>query len=181
MKEGEVVQGSVLAIDDEHVQVDIGFKSEGMVASWEFMDDDGTVLVAPGDEVDVLLEEAEDEDGRIVLSKEKADRLKIWDDISTAYEADEPVEGMVALAREGRPRRRHRREGVPARLAGRPAAGAEPRAHRSASGSSSRSSSSTSGAANIVLSRRALLESERKTHARDHAPDPRSRARSSTA
>jgi len=49
----------VLAIDDEHVSIDIGFKSEGMVAAWEFMDEDGTVLVSPGDEVDVLLEEAE--------------------------------------------------------------------------------------------------------------------------
>jgi small subunit ribosomal protein S1 len=95
VKEGEVVRGRVLAIDDEHVSIDIGFKSEGMVASWEFMDEDGTMLVAPGDEVDVLLEEAEGEDGRVVISKEKADRLKIWDDISKAYKADEAVEGVV--------------------------------------------------------------------------------------
>jgi len=95
IKEGEVVKGTVLSIDDEHVAIDIGFKSEGMVASWEFMDEDGTLLVEPGDEVDVLLEEAEGEDGRIVISKEKADRLKVWDDISKAYKADEPVEGTV--------------------------------------------------------------------------------------
>ena len=43
VKEGEVVRGRVLAIDDEHVSIDIGFKSEGMVAAWEFMDEDGTV------------------------------------------------------------------------------------------------------------------------------------------
>jgi small subunit ribosomal protein S1 len=95
VKEGEVVKGRVLAIDDEHVSIDIGFKSEGMVAAWEFMDEDGTVLVAPGDEVDVLLEESEGEDGRVVISKEKADRLKVWDDISKAYKADEAVEGTV--------------------------------------------------------------------------------------
>jgi small subunit ribosomal protein S1 len=101
LKEGEVVRGRVLAIDSEHVQIDIGFKSEGMVPAWEFMDDDGTMLVRVGDEVDVLLEEAEGEDGRIVLSKEKADRLKIWDDISKAYQAEEPVEGVVVARVKG--------------------------------------------------------------------------------
>jgi small subunit ribosomal protein S1 len=101
LKEGEVVRGRVLAIDSDHIQIDIGFKSEGMVPAWEFMDDDGTVLVRVGDVVDVLLEEAEDEDGRIVLSKEKADRLKIWDDISKAYLAEEPVEGVVIARVKG--------------------------------------------------------------------------------
>jgi small subunit ribosomal protein S1 len=101
LKEGEVVRGKVLAIDNDHIQIDIGFKSEGMVPAWEFMDDDGTVLVRVGDEVDVLLEEAEDEDGRIVLSKEKADRLKVWDDISRAYLAEEPVEGIVVARVKG--------------------------------------------------------------------------------
>ena len=69
VKEGEVVRGKVLSMDEDFVQIDIGFKSEGLVATWEFMDDDGTVLISPGDEVDVLLEEAEDANGRIVLSK----------------------------------------------------------------------------------------------------------------
>ncbi|MBW2399321.1 MAG: 30S ribosomal protein S1 [Deltaproteobacteria bacterium] len=101
LKEGEVVHGKVLSVDSDFVQIDIGFKSEGMVASWEFMDDDGTILVGPGDEVDVLLEEAEDANGRIVLSKEKADRLKIWDEISRAYKADEPVEGTVVARVKG--------------------------------------------------------------------------------
>jgi small subunit ribosomal protein S1 len=95
VKEGEVVRGKVLSIDDDHVQIDIGFKSEGLVPAWEFMDDDGTILVNVGDQVDVLLEEAEDDSGRIVLSKEKADRLKIWDEISRAYKADEAVEGTI--------------------------------------------------------------------------------------
>ncbi|MGH7289358.1 MAG: 30S ribosomal protein S1 [Myxococcota bacterium] len=95
IKEGEVVRGRVLSVDADHVHVDIGFKSEGLVDSWEFMDEAGTVLVKTGDMVDVLVEETEDEDGRIVLSKEKADRLKIWDDISKAYEADQAVEGRV--------------------------------------------------------------------------------------
>ena len=95
VKEGEVVRGTVLSVDEDHVQIDIGFKSEGLVPTWEFMDDDGTVLVGPGDTVDVLVEEAEDHLGRIVLSKEKADRLLVWDEISRAYKADEAVEGTV--------------------------------------------------------------------------------------
>ncbi len=95
VKEGEVVKGKVLSVDDDHVQIDIGFKSEGLVAAWEFMDEDGTMLVKAGDEVDVLFEESEDDNGRIVLSKEKADRLKVWDEISNAYKADEPVEGTI--------------------------------------------------------------------------------------
>jgi small subunit ribosomal protein S1 len=95
MKEGEVVRGVVLSVDDDHVQVDVGAKSEGLVDTWEFMDESGRILVKPGDKVDVLVEDAEDEDGRIVLSKEKADRLKIWDEISAAYEADQAVEGRI--------------------------------------------------------------------------------------
>ncbi|MDH3211078.1 MAG: 30S ribosomal protein S1 [Myxococcales bacterium] len=95
VKEGDVVRGTVLSVDEDHVQIDIGFKSEGLVPTWEFMDEDGKILVAPGDTVDVLVEEAEDHLGRIVLSKEKADRLLIWDEISRAYKADEAVEGTV--------------------------------------------------------------------------------------
>jgi small subunit ribosomal protein S1 len=95
IKEGELVQGIVTHTDDEQVQVDVGFKSEGLIEAWEFMDDDANLLVKVGDRVDVLVEEVEDDSGRIVLSKEKADRLKIWDDISRAYEADEPVEGVI--------------------------------------------------------------------------------------
>jgi small subunit ribosomal protein S1 len=101
IKEGEVVQGTVLGIDNEHVHVDVGFKSEGLIPLWELMADDGRVLVKPGDKVDVLIEETEDADGRIALSKEKADRLKIWDEISRAYEADEAVEGVIVARVKG--------------------------------------------------------------------------------
>jgi small subunit ribosomal protein S1 len=95
LKEGEVVKGKILSIDADQIQVDVGFKSEGFIDTWEFMDEGGSILVAVGDEVDVLIEETEDDEGRIVLSKEKADRLKIWDEISGAYEADQPVEGKI--------------------------------------------------------------------------------------
>ena len=95
IKAGEVVKGTITHLDDDHVQVDIGFKSEGLIDSWEFMDDEAKLLVKVGDEVDVLIEEVEDDGGRIQLSKEKADRLKVWDEISMAYEADQPVEGTI--------------------------------------------------------------------------------------
>jgi len=95
MKEGEVVQGTVLSTDGDHVHIDVGFKSEGLIDSWEFMAEDGTLLVKPGDRVDVYIEDVEDDDGFIVISKEKADRLKVWDEISKAYEADESVEGKI--------------------------------------------------------------------------------------
>jgi small subunit ribosomal protein S1 len=161
VKEGEVVRGRVLAIDDEHVSIDIGFKSEGMVAAWEFMDEDGTVLVAPGDEVDVLLEEAEGEDGRVVISKEKADRLKIWDDISRAYKADEAVEGMVLSRVKGG---LAVDIGVKAFLPGsqvdlRPVRNLE---HIVGQRLQFKIIKFNKRRANIVLSRRALLESERK-------------------
>jgi small subunit ribosomal protein S1 len=101
VKEGEVVRGRVLSVDEDNVQIDIGFKSEGLVPTWEFMDEDGTVLVKPGDQVDVLVEESEDSSGRIVLSKEKADRLLVWEEISRAYKADEPVEGIIVARVKG--------------------------------------------------------------------------------
>ena len=101
IKEGDVVRGKVLTIDDDHVQIDVGFKSEGFVPTWEFMDEEGTVLIKPGDTVDVLVEESEDHSGRVVLSKEKADRLLVWDEISRAYKADEAVEGVVIARVKG--------------------------------------------------------------------------------
>ena len=161
IKEGEVVKGIVLAIDEEHVSIDIGFKSEGMVAAWEFMDEDGTMLVSPGDEVDVLLEEAEGEDGRIVISKEKADRLKVWDDISKAYKADEAVEGMVLSRVKGG---LAVDIGVKAFLPGsqvdlRPVRNLE---HIVGQRLQFKIIKFNKRRANIVLSRRALLESERK-------------------
>jgi small subunit ribosomal protein S1 len=101
IKEGEVTKGKVISVDDDNVTIDVGFKSEGLVPTWEFMEEDGTLLIKAGDIVGVLVEEAEDQNGLIVLSKEKADRLLVWDDISNAYKADEPVEGTVVARVKG--------------------------------------------------------------------------------
>jgi len=95
LKEGEVVKGKVLRILEKEVVVDIGYKSEGIIDLDEFRSLDGTLHVKPGDRIDVLLEKTEDADGYVVLSKEKAERLKIWDAVEKAYETGEPVTGRV--------------------------------------------------------------------------------------
>jgi len=95
VKEGQVVSGTVLSVDPDHVLVDVGCKSEGMIATWEFADDDGVARIQVGQKVDVLVEQSENEDGVIVLSKEKADRLRVWDHLQSAYDNSEVVEGVI--------------------------------------------------------------------------------------
>ncbi|HPM78497.1 MAG TPA: 30S ribosomal protein S1, partial [bacterium] len=80
---------------DDYVVVDIGFKSEGVIPLNEFKDVRGEAIVNIGDRVDVLLEAAEDESGLIVLSKEKADKMKVWDEIYKAYSADGVIKGKI--------------------------------------------------------------------------------------
>lgn len=93
--EGEVVKGTVLAVTATEVVVDVGFKSEGMVPIEEFLDEHGQVSVQPGDIVDVLLERTEDRDGHVVLSREKAEKMKIWDEVERAYAEKKVVIGRV--------------------------------------------------------------------------------------
>jgi small subunit ribosomal protein S1 len=100
-KEGEIALGKVLSIDNDFIQIDIGFKSEGMIAAWEFMTEDGEITVSVGDTVEVLVEEVENEEGQLVLSKEKAERLKVWDEISNAYDNEEAVEGTIVARVKG--------------------------------------------------------------------------------
>jgi len=76
LAEGEVVKGTVLKVTDTEVVVDVGYKSEGLIAVQEFLDENGEVTVHPGDLVDVLLERTEDRDGYVVLSREKAEKMK---------------------------------------------------------------------------------------------------------
>ena len=101
IKEGEVTRGKVIAIHKDTVTVDIGYKSEGQMPISEFKSESGELSVQVGDEVDVLLELQEDDEGAIVLSKEKADRMKVWDQISTAYQADGIVEGKIVSRVKG--------------------------------------------------------------------------------
>jgi len=95
VKEGDVVSGKVLRVLEKEVIVDVGYKSEGVIDIEEFRGLDNEIHVKAGDRVDVLLEKAEDSDGYVVLSKEKAERLKVWDVVEKAYETQEPILGRI--------------------------------------------------------------------------------------
>src|SRR5215468_12630898 len=96
--EGEIVKSKVLEIRDNMVVLDIGFKSEGSVPLEEFKDHPD---LKPGDEVEVLLEHLEDQEGSVVLSKKKADFMRVWEKIRVAYENDTPVEGTLVKKIKG--------------------------------------------------------------------------------
>jgi small subunit ribosomal protein S1 len=93
--EGEVVKGTVLKVTETEVVVDVGFKSEGIIAVDEFLDENRQITVQPGDVVDVLLERTEDREGYVVLSREKAEKMKIWDEVEKAYSEKKVVVGRV--------------------------------------------------------------------------------------
>src|SRR6476661_5769754 len=93
--EGEVVKGTVVKVTPTEVIVDVGFKSEGIIPIEEFIDETGQVSAQPGDSVDVLLERTEDREGYVVLSREKAEKMKIWDEVEKAYQERKVVIGRV--------------------------------------------------------------------------------------
>ncbi|TMA20381.1 MAG: S1 RNA-binding domain-containing protein, partial [Deltaproteobacteria bacterium] len=95
LKENEIVKGTVVQVTKDYAVVDIGYKSEGQVPIQEFGLVEGKPNVKAGDKVDVLLESRENDTGMVVLSKEKADKMRIWDEISAACERDELVEGTI--------------------------------------------------------------------------------------
>src|SRR5512132_1354471 len=98
IEEGEIVKSRVLDIRDNMVVLDIGFKSEGTIPLEEFKD---LPDLKPGDEVEVLLEHLEDQEGSVVLSKKKADFMRVWERIRVAYENDQPVNGTLVKKIKG--------------------------------------------------------------------------------
>jgi small subunit ribosomal protein S1 len=94
--EGEVVTGRIISIDKDHVLVDIGYKSEGQIRIHEFKNEEGEITAKLGDSVEVMVEWWDDEEERVVLSKEKAANIKIWDAIKKSYEEDGMVEGVIS-------------------------------------------------------------------------------------
>src|SRR3954447_12902628 len=96
--EGEIVKAKVQSIRENMVVLDIGFKSEGTVPLEEFKD---LPDLKPGDEVEVLLEHLEDQEGSVVLSKKKADFMRVWERIRVAYESDQPVRGTLVKKIKG--------------------------------------------------------------------------------
>jgi small subunit ribosomal protein S1 len=95
VRPGEIVKGRVVLVARDHVTVDIGYKSEGQIGIHEFRERDGSVTVKEGDEIDVYFEASESEDGGIVLSRQKAEQLRVWKDIEAAFDAQGAVEGTI--------------------------------------------------------------------------------------
>ena len=93
--EGDIVRGRVLKVTPGEVIVDIGYKSEGLLPIGEVTAYGGEVKIKPGDEIDVFLERLEDISGHVILSREKAERMLIWDRIEAAYKSDQAIQGRV--------------------------------------------------------------------------------------
>src|SRR3989442_4009664 len=93
--EDHVLKGTVLKLTPTHVVVDIGAKSEGMLPIVEVLDQQGNPKVQPGDEIDVMREKGETEEGYINLSHQKAQRLRAWDEIEKAYNENKPITARV--------------------------------------------------------------------------------------
>jgi small subunit ribosomal protein S1 len=99
--EGEVVKGKIIAVDKDNVLVDIGYKSEGQIAIDEFRDEEGNVNVNLNDDVEVMIEFWDEDDESIVLSKEKAAKVKVWEKIRETYEVDGTIEGEITSRVKG--------------------------------------------------------------------------------
>jgi small subunit ribosomal protein S1 len=92
LKEKEIVKGRIITLDEKYVIVDIGFKSEGIVPVNEFRNAD---TLKPGDEIEVFLDRVEDRDGQLVLSRKKADTLRVWQKIDEAHNNQTVIEGLI--------------------------------------------------------------------------------------
>ncbi len=101
VREKSVVKGRVIGISDDWITVDISYKAEGMIDAKEFRTPEGEMTIKVGDEVDVYLDAMEEEDGALVLSKEKADLMRAWDEISKAVEANQVVRGSIIARVKG--------------------------------------------------------------------------------
>ncbi|MCA1988591.1 MAG: 30S ribosomal protein S1 [Desulfarculus sp.] len=166
IQEGEVAKGTIVSVENDYVVVDIGYKSEGQIDINEFKDADGNIKAEVGQQVDVLLERAEDEDGTIILSKEKAAKIKVWDEISRVYNEDGVITGVIV----GRVKGGMSVDiGVPAFLPGSQVDLRPVRNLDSLIGQTFdfKILKFNKKRANIVLSRRVLLEKEREYKKRD--------------
>jgi small subunit ribosomal protein S1 len=101
VKPGEIVKGRVVEINPTHVVIDVGYKCEGQIPVQEFLDRTGKVQVKVGDEIDVFFDSSEGEGGGIVLSRERAESIKIWEEIERAYQQGTGVEGTIVAKVKG--------------------------------------------------------------------------------
>ncbi len=88
----QLVKGRIIAIGENEVSIDIGFKSEGVVPISEFPNIDELKV---GDEIEVFLESIEDKDGQLVLSRKRADFMRVWEKVTKAYETGEVIQGRI--------------------------------------------------------------------------------------
>jgi len=101
-REGRVLKGRIIRINPDSVLVDIGYKSEGSIPLAEFKSESGEIPpLKVGEEIEVYLDKTEDKEGIIVLSKEKAEKIKVWDEITKAYESDQIIKGKVTSRIKG--------------------------------------------------------------------------------
>ncbi|MBN2341383.1 MAG: 30S ribosomal protein S1 [Deltaproteobacteria bacterium] len=101
LEEGNIIKGTVVKVSKDFVIVDIGYKSEGEIPIGQFTAPDGKVNVDIGQKVDVYLNELENEHGLVELSKEKADKMRVWDDISDACDQESIIEGTISQRVKG--------------------------------------------------------------------------------
>jgi len=93
--EGEVVTGRIISVEKDYALVDVGYKSEGKIRIGEFRDEEGNVQANAGDSVEVMVERWDDENEIVVLSKEKAEKVKVWEEIKNVYDNDGQIEGVI--------------------------------------------------------------------------------------
>ncbi len=125
--EDRVIKGTVVKITSTHAVVDAGFKSEGLVPIAEVQDHEGNVRFQPGDEIEVMVDKGETEEGYTRLSHQKAQRLRAWDEIEKAYNEKTPIQAARRGKNQGWPDRRYPgRSRLPARLPTRCPPGAQP-------------------------------------------------------
>jgi small subunit ribosomal protein S1 len=101
LAEGEVLKGQVVQIGKEFVMLDVGGKSEGRISLQEFLDQDGNVTIKMGDQVEALLVRVDDEDGEMILSKDKAAKIKVWEEITRIHNEDLTINGLVTARVKG--------------------------------------------------------------------------------
>ncbi len=98
VKEGELIKGKIVRIQGDSIIIDVGFKSEGTIPKNEFHEDQ---TIEVGNEIEVVLESVEDQDGNLVLSKQRADFLRIWEKVVSSFETGEIIEGKIVKRIKG--------------------------------------------------------------------------------
>ncbi|MGB6067367.1 MAG: 30S ribosomal protein S1 [Desulfomonilaceae bacterium] len=101
VQEGEVVTGTVVQVTAEHVMIDVGSKSEGQIPIEQFLDEKGRLTVSVGNEVQVFLEDTEESSGQVRISKTKADKIRIWDEIAEVCDTEKTITGKVIARVKG--------------------------------------------------------------------------------